>query len=742
MAPGGEDQLARSRRRFAKGCVAGSAVGIVCFAWMLTGGSWNFLQRNLFANFYDVQARALLHGHWNVPAAALSIEGIREGGRTYMYYGPVPALLRMPILLVTHRLDGRLTQCSMLVAFVVALFFVGRLSWRIRSLITDAPVSRAEAVLAASTMAIVGVGSQLLYLASDALIYHEAELWGAALALGAFDFVVAFLIRPRWRTLVASSLFSTLAILTRGSVGAGPVVVIGLVGFVLAAATVRGRLAARAPAPVGGGSVATPSPTSPGRLDRGWRWLGLPDVEPGFARTLAVLAAAAVPVLLYVAVNEVKFHTLVSLPLDKQVFTSLNLNRRITLADNGGSLFGLKFIPTALVQYLRPDALRLTRLFPFLGFPGKATVLGNVHYDTLDFSSSLTATMPVFAVLGVVGLAGIFGKRVRGPDRPSLRVLRLPVLGAAVATVGVLAIAFVANRYLADFLPLLVVAGLAGFWLVVAGWCGWRPGLRRAAGFGLVVLALFGVWANVGLALLYQRELRPSAPIAGRDRFVSFQQRIDADLFAGRPPEVIRAAALPRLGAPGALAIVGDCVALYQSDGNEWQAVERSGAGGHFRLQMVFSARAPGGYWPVLVNGARGAGDFLAVHPLGGGRIEFAYLFQGLHQRWVAGTVLRVTPGRPYVVDAVFDPRVNQVTVHVDGQGVLQAVLVRTNRPIAVGRNPLGGPVRGRFPGEIRRLAVTTRTCSALLRRLDDRPGAQPAAAAVSGAGTSSKTYW
>jgi hypothetical protein len=101
-----------------------------------------------------------------------------------------------------------------------------------------------------------------------------------------------------------------------------------------------------------------------------------------------------------------------------------------------------------------------------------------------------------------------------------------------------------------------------------------------------------------------------------------------------------------------------------------------------------------------------------------------------------------VTPGRPYVVDAVFDPRVNQVTVHVDGQGVLQAVLVRTNRPIAVGRNPLGGPVRGRFPGEIRRLAVTTRTCSALLRRLDDRPGAQPAAAAVSGAGTSSKTYW
>jgi len=79
-----------------------------------------------------------------------------------MYYGPVPALLRMPVLLVTHRFDGRLTQCSMLVAFVVALVFVGRLSWRIRGLVTTAPVSRTETVLVACSMVAVGVGSQFL----------------------------------------------------------------------------------------------------------------------------------------------------------------------------------------------------------------------------------------------------------------------------------------------------------------------------------------------------------------------------------------------------------------------------------------------------------------------------------------------------------------------------------------------------------------------------------------------------
>ena len=295
----------------------------------------------------------------------------------------------------------------------------------------------------------------------------------------------------------------------------------------------------------------------------------------------------------------------------------------------------------------------------------------------------------------------------RDAARPSLGALRLPVVGAAVATVGVFAIAFVANRYLADFLPLLVLAALAGFHLLNASWRTWRPSRRRVVAVGLGALALFGLWVTVGLALVYQRELRPSAPISMREEFVSFQQRLAVDLFSGRLPEVTRAAALPRLGPPGALAIVGDCAALYQSDGNEWQAVERSESAGHFRL-----------------------------------RVEFSYLFEGLHQGWINGTVVHVVPGRPYTLDAVFDSRVHQVSVHLGADGVLSAVLVRGTRPIAVGRNPLGGPVLARFPGRIDKLPVSTPTCSALLRRLDARRADQSDAAARAGSGTRSSTYW
>ena len=69
----------------------------------------------------------------------------------------------------------------------------------------------------------IGAGSVLTFLASVGWVYHEAELWGAALAIAAFDLIVAYTIAPARRELVLASLFTTLAFLSRGSVGAGPV---------------------------------------------------------------------------------------------------------------------------------------------------------------------------------------------------------------------------------------------------------------------------------------------------------------------------------------------------------------------------------------------------------------------------------------------------------------------------------------------------------------------------------------
>src|ERR1700728_2485454 len=216
-------------RRWVRASAVSIALCASVFTWLVTDESMNLFRSTPFSNFYDVQARALLHGHWNMPPLVLWVEGIKTAGRTYMYYGPVPALLRIPVLLITSRLDGRLTEVSLLIAFVVTLVFVSRLSWKLRLVVRGAEVlSWGEAALAGVWTAVIGLGSVFLFLSGSIQVYHEAELWGAALTLGAFDAIFGFVLRPsRWRVVGAGAL-ATLSIMTRGSVGAGPVAALGL----------------------------------------------------------------------------------------------------------------------------------------------------------------------------------------------------------------------------------------------------------------------------------------------------------------------------------------------------------------------------------------------------------------------------------------------------------------------------------------------------------------------------------
>ncbi|HEY4421916.1 MAG TPA: hypothetical protein VGN22_20505, partial [Pseudonocardia sp.] len=71
------------RRRFVTASALGAVPGIVVFTWLVATGRADLFQREIFGNFYDAQAKALLHGHWNVPAGQLYIEGFRIGSKTY-----------------------------------------------------------------------------------------------------------------------------------------------------------------------------------------------------------------------------------------------------------------------------------------------------------------------------------------------------------------------------------------------------------------------------------------------------------------------------------------------------------------------------------------------------------------------------------------------------------------------------------------------------------------------------------
>ena len=96
---------------------------------------------------------------------------------------------------------------------------------------------------------------------------------------------------------------------------------------------------------------------------------------------------------------------LFSVPFYAQTFSRVDPGRQAFLDDHNGTLFGLEFIPTTVLQYLRPDSLRFTRLFPFVDFaPFPGRIIGDVSFDLFDQSSSMPASLPFLFFLALGGM--------------------------------------------------------------------------------------------------------------------------------------------------------------------------------------------------------------------------------------------------------------------------------------------------------------------------------------------------
>lgn len=196
--------LLDSRRRFTTAVILGIAVAVVPYLWVLLdlwSNSPNLLRTaessGYASNFYDLQARAMFHGHLYVANGALGAEAFVHSGRQFTYFGLFPSIIRMPFLLISHNLDGRLTAPSMLVAWIVTGLFTSLLVWRIRYLVRgSAVVTWAEAAAFGVLVASVMVGSVLVFLASDPWVFTEDLAWSVALTIGTMFALLGVLERP------------------------------------------------------------------------------------------------------------------------------------------------------------------------------------------------------------------------------------------------------------------------------------------------------------------------------------------------------------------------------------------------------------------------------------------------------------------------------------------------------------------------------------------------------------------
>ena len=192
----------------------------VLWLFTMTGGRDIFV-KEVLGGAYDSQAEHFLRGDVGVDAAAIAHETMIVNGKVRMYFGPFPALLRIPLNFIYPAGHGKWSRISGFCAAVIALFaFAGLVKTALRS----SPLSsRARNWVGNACVIGFALGSPLLLLLGNLSIYDEAIIWGLAWSLAALYFAC----RSRTtegaaltRSLLAFSFCAGAALLSRATFGA------------------------------------------------------------------------------------------------------------------------------------------------------------------------------------------------------------------------------------------------------------------------------------------------------------------------------------------------------------------------------------------------------------------------------------------------------------------------------------------------------------------------------------------
>jgi hypothetical protein len=634
--------LDAGRRRFTLASLIAIAVTAVPFVWTLWSdwGPVNPLRTSIYEdNFFDLQARALFHGHLSVRTGSLGIEGFVHDGRTYTYFGLFPSVIRMPILLVTSSLDAKLTCSYMLAAWVLTGLLSSMLLWRVRYLVRgDVVMGRLEATGCGILVATFMGGTVWILLASIPYVFNEDIAWSICLTTGSLFALLGVLERPSWGRIIASGLFILCASFDRATTGWACVVGAGLVA--------------------------------------GWFLFGLGG-EENRRWFLPILAAGLIPLIASSAVNYAKFGVPFGAPITEQVWTHVNAYRRKFLAANHNSEVGTNFILTNLVSYLRPDGLSFSRVFPYVTLPtAPPTSVHGVLFDKLYRTSSVPASTPLLFLLSIWGCVTAFRRSAIG----RVALTRPLLLAAASAAAALMLWGYIAPRYLGDFVPFLVLASAVAMADIFRRLEGRKVSIKLGSLAVMLALALFSVIANIGMAIVPNEEWSTAQLV----NYVTAQKTM-SDL-SGHPlnGRLVRVNSLPPWGPAGQLDVIGNCNGFYISNGENystvpsqlyeretWMAVER-GQGFEHYFTLTVRNMPRGGTASVRLASLGKAVVTVKATSLGGGPTMLSYSVYGSWTPVITADPVYVASGGTHTVVVTTDPAKHWLEVDMDGRDLLE----------------------------------------------------------------------
>jgi hypothetical protein len=455
--------------------IGSTAVCAIAFLYVVTGGTFRLVFPEEFGSFYDHQAVSLLHGHLDVPSSALDGEAFAYGGKLYGYFGPTPALLRLPFAFFETGFC-QLSRSFLLGYYLASLAAVYALLIHASRLLSTRATwpSRVDVILLVVS---AGLGTTLFFVSSRAYIYHEAILCGVAFALWSSWCSLRWLAQPASRWWLGALACGVLAVHSRPPVG---LFALSLLGCVAAAHLWQSRAA----------GLRT--------------WL----------RPITIGLLSVFGVFSFNALSYLKFKTFDGAPLKYHV-----QYHPARLAAIDGKNFHLSNFRYNFDGYIWRPNFHVGPAFPYFFVDGRnPNEYRGTKIDLAEPTLALPYTAPSIVFLA---LAGTLVAAFRWPTA------RLPLALLALASVPMSAALFMAvaisQRYTADFCPALLVAasfGLVAFELLPRG-------LLRTTRIFTATLALCAMFITAALTLSYQGDGVWGVPADVKARYQSIRNAVD-----------------------------------------------------------------------------------------------------------------------------------------------------------------------------------------------------------------------
>ena len=379
----------------------------VFWFFTMTGGGHIFV-KEVLGGAYDSQAEHLLRGDVGVDPDAIGHEEMIVNGKVRMYFGPFPAMLRVPLNFIYPPGHGKWSRISGFCAGIIALFaFAGLVQTALRS----SPLSsHARNWIGNACVIGFALGSPLLLLLGNLSIYDEAIIWGFAWSFAALYFAWRSRITEGpalTRSLLAFSFCAGAALLSRATFGAP---------FVLIAPLLAIRLFRQQP------------------------------VRNMTALFLPLGAALA----FYLFLTYAKFGDFSGMPMKYNI----NPVQRDFAIKHG--LFRLKRVPYSFADYFVLRSPKLQQEAPFLKgnrtdyYPHETLYVMpfTETYSSLLWSSSWILLGAVIGVVLLLRSGGVGG------------VERAIAVSFLIQVIPILAFMGLCQRYIADLFPFLVFAFL------------------------------------------------------------------------------------------------------------------------------------------------------------------------------------------------------------------------------------------------------------------------------------------